>query len=464
MGFAPLGRHERLLYTSCDGNNGAFLPERRLAIIDYHKHNGSPFMGVLSVGREKPGIEMAHPVPGAGVVLGLLVVSVILNYIDRSNLSIAAPMLKDELKISAEQLGWLLSAFFWTYAGCQILAGWLVDRLDVKYVFAAGFALWSAATAVTGLAHGLAVLLVIRVVLGMGESVAYPAYSKIVPLLYPEERRGFANALISAGLSLGPGLGLLFGGVLMARFGWRPVFVLLGAASLIWIAPWFWWMPRAPAGSTAREQQGPGWVELVRCRQLWAVSLCLFCGNYTLYFMVTWLPYYLVKERGFSTVEMARIGASYFLAAAISATICGRLSDRWIRAGATPTKVRRGFMVAGLMSSGVLLVGTVVAPPAVSVGLLVLAGVAFGLGASNLWVITQRLAGRQAVGRWCGIQLFCGNMSGGVVSAVTGLVVQRTGHFLWAFVLLAGILWVGGLAWLFLVGEIEPVCWKQGSV
>ena len=121
-------------------------------------------------------------------------------------------------------------------------------------------------------------------------------------------------------------------------------------------------------------------------------------------------------------------------------------------------------MVAGLMSSGVLLVGTVVAPPAVSVGLLVLAGVAFGLGASNLWVITQRLAGRQAVGRWCGIQLFCGNMSGGVVSAVTGLVVQRTGHFLWAFVLLAGILWVGGLAWLFLVGEIEPVCWKQGSV
>jgi MFS family permease len=122
------------------------------------------------------------------------------------------------LKISAEQLGWLLSAFFWTYASCQIVAGWLVDRLDVKYVFAVGFAVWSAATAVTGLVHGLVALFTIRILLGIGESVAYPAYSKIVPRLYPEEGRGFANGMISTGLALGPGLGLLFGGVLMARF------------------------------------------------------------------------------------------------------------------------------------------------------------------------------------------------------------------------------------------------------
>ncbi len=421
-------------------------------------------MGVLEEKREKPVFEMAHPLRGAGIVLGLLVVSVILNYVDRSNLSIAAPMLKDELKISAEQLGWLLSAFFWTYASCQIVAGWLVDRLDVKYVFAVGFAVWSAATAVTGLVHGLVALFTIRILLGIGESVAYPAYSKIVPRLYPEEGRGFANGMISTGLALGPGLGLLFGGVLMARFGWRPFFIVLGAVSLLWLGPWLRWMPPAPIGSTARQQQGPGWRELVRCRQLWAVSLCLFCGNYSLYFTLTWLPYYLVKERGFSTLEMARIGAVYFFTAAISASICGRLSDRWIRAGGTPTRIRKGFMIASLMSGGVLMVATVMAPRAASVALLVMAGAAFGLGSSNLWVITQRLAGRQAVGRWCGIQLFCGNMSGGVGSAVTGYLVQRTGHFIWAFVLLGGILWVGGLAWMFLVGEIEPVCWKGRAI
>jgi MFS family permease len=418
-------------------------------------------MGVLAAEQEKPGTEVTRVVPGAGIVLGLLVVSVILNYVDRSNLSIAAPMLKDELKISPEQLGWLLSAFFWTYAGFQILAGWLVDRLDVKYVFACGFALWSTATAVTGLAHGLAALMAIRVILGIGESVAYPSYSKIVPRLFPEERRGFPNALIAAGLALGPGLGLLFGGVLMARFGWRPFFIVLGAASLFWLPPWLRWMPRAPKSSTMNEQQGPGWWQLLRCRQLWAVSLCLFCANYTLYFMLTWLPYYLVKERGFSTLEMARIGATYFFAAAIAATISGRLSDRWLRAGATPTRVRKGFMIASLMTGGVLMVATVMAPRGLSIVLLVLAGVAFGMGSSNIWVITQRLAGRQAVGRWCGIQLFCGNMSGGVGSAVTGYLVQRTGHFFWPFFLLACILWIGGLSWKFLVGKVEPVCWPD---
>jgi MFS transporter, ACS family, D-galactonate transporter len=195
-------------------------------------------MGGLGAEQEKSGVNRSHLetrrlVPEASIVLALLVASVILNYVDRSNLSIAAPMLKDELKISAEQLGWLLSSFFWTYASCQILTGWLVDRLDVKYVFAAGFVLWSAATAVTGLLHGLAALLAIRVLLGIGESVTYPSCSKIVSRLFPEQKRGFANALIATGLSVGPGIGLLFGGVLMSRFGWRPFFIVLGSASFL---------------------------------------------------------------------------------------------------------------------------------------------------------------------------------------------------------------------------------------
>jgi len=412
-------------------------------------------MGAVEVGSGK-----SRVVPGAGIVLALLFVSVILNYIDRSNLAIAAPRLKDELGISPGQLGVLLSAFFWTYAGCQLLAGWLVDRLDVKYVFGAGFALWSIATAVTGLVHGLTALLVLRVILGAGESVSYPAYSKIIARLFPEEERGFANSLIAAGLSLGPALGLLFGGVLMARFGWRPFFIAVGAASLLWLPPWLRWMPRAATGSNTRPEPGPDFAELLRCPQLWAVSLCLFCANYVLFFMVTWLPYYLERERGFSTVEMARIGAAYFFVAAISATITGRLSDRWIRAGGTPTRVRKGIMIAATLVGGLLMIATVLAPRTLSVGLLVLAGVAFGMSASNMWVITQRLAGRQAVGRWCGVQLFLANLSGVVVPAVTGFLVQRTGHFTAAFLLLGVMLWIGALSWIFLVGPIEPVLWK----
>src|ERR1700690_643290 len=149
--------------------------------------------------------------PGMNRVLFLLSLSVFINYIDRSNLSIAASLLKDELHLSASQLGILLSAFFWTYGLMQIPAGWLVDRFDVKWVFAAGFFVWSAATAVTGMLHGFAALLTIRVILGVGESVPFPSYSKILATYFDKSRRGSANSLIIAGLALGPALGMLVG-------------------------------------------------------------------------------------------------------------------------------------------------------------------------------------------------------------------------------------------------------------
>ena len=118
----------------------------------------------------------------------------------------------------------------------------------------------------------------------MGESVAYPSYAKIVARLFPEQRRGFANAVIAAGLAAGPGVGLLFGGVLMARFGWRPFFVVLGSVSLLWLLPWARFMPSAPP-VVSSTSDGPGYREILGERSLWATSLCLFCANYSLYFM-----------------------------------------------------------------------------------------------------------------------------------------------------------------------------------
>ena len=116
-------------------------------------------------------------------VLVLLGLSVFINYIDRTNLSVAAPLLKSELGLSASQLGILLSAFFWTYSFMQIPVGWLVDRFEVKWVFAIGFLIWSAATAFTGVVHTFVALLAIRVVLGVGESVAYPPIRKYSPAI-----------------------------------------------------------------------------------------------------------------------------------------------------------------------------------------------------------------------------------------------------------------------------------------
>jgi MFS family permease len=259
--------------------------------------------------------------PALTGVLVLLFLSVFINYVDRGNLSIAAPLLKDELGLSASQLGILLSSFFWTYATFQIVSGWLVDRLDVNKVLAAGFVLWSLATAATGLARGFAVLLVVRLILGISESVAYPSYSKILARDFREDQRGLANSVIAAGLVCGPGFGMFIGGTLMARHGWRPFFIVLGLVSLLWVVPWLKWMPRTRAPLwTAEEAAVPTIAAILQVRSAWGTCAGLFCGNYVNYFMITWLPYYMVRERHFSMDKMARVDGVSYLVLALPAT------------------------------------------------------------------------------------------------------------------------------------------------
>lgn len=407
-----------------------------------------------------------HDAPGTNGmnrVLFLLGLSVFINYIDRANLSVAAPLLKGELHLSASQLGILLSAFFWTYACMQLLAGWLVDRFEVKWIFAIGFFVWSTATAVTGMVHSFIMLLSVRVVLGIGESVAYPSYAKIFASHFVERQRGVANSVIGAGQALGPALGILFGGALVAHFGWRPFFIVLGLASLFWLAPWFRWMPRTSTHGLMHMKQGPRLSEIVKLRSSWGTWIGLFCANYFLYFLLTWLPFYLVSERHFSMDGMARIGGGTFLMAALSCLICGRLSDRWISAGATATRVRKTFVMVGMVSAGFCVAACALAPKGVLVGLLLLAGTSFGLVSSNLNAITQTLAGPHAAGRWMGAQNFVGNLAGAVAPALTGFLVDRTGQFYWPFLITAAVAWVGALQWVFVVGRVEPVIWKKGQ-
>jgi MFS family permease len=395
------------------------------------------------------------------LVLALLALSVFINYVDRGNLSIAAPMLKDELHLTASQLGILLSAFFWTYACLQPFAGWIVDRWNVNWVFAAGFFIWSAATATTGIVHVFAVLLILRLLLGVGESVAFPSYSKIIALNFPEEHRGIANAMVSTGIVLGPGFGMLFGGLLMARYGWRPFFLVLGLASMLWLIPWVKWMPKkhmavAPSGPAA-----PGLMEFLRLRSAWGTCIGLFADNYVSYFLITWLPFYLVRERHFSMDSMAKIGGVAYLLGACFAVLSGWVSDRWIASGASPTLVRKTFTGGGIACSGLLVGLAVVSGPVYCVAALILGVVFFGVCISNQWAITQTLAGPQAAGRWTGFQNFVGNLSGVVAPALTGFVLDRTGHFYWAFAITTAVALVGMSSWVFVVGRVEQVQWGE---
>jgi MFS transporter, ACS family, D-galactonate transporter len=400
---------------------------------------------------------------GMVVVVVLLMISVLINYIDRGNLSIAASMIQDELKISHSQLGILLSAFFWTYAACQLISGWLVDRFNVNWVMAGGFLVWSTATAMTGLVHGLAALFAVRLLLGVGESVAYPSYSKIFANHLHERHRGFANSLIAAGVSLGPALGLLAGGEVIAKFGWRPFFIVLGLGSLLWIPAWIAFMPRGPSlGGAVGRHVGPGIAEILEQRSLWGSAAGLFCVNYVSYFLIIWLPYYLTRERHLPTGTMVVIGALVYVMSSVFATICGWLSDRWIAAGSGPTLVRKGFMSAGMILSAIFLVAGVAAPRMhIAMLLWLLAGAAYGVSASNTWAITQALAGPQAAGKWTGFQNFIGNMAGIVAGALTGYLLDRTGRFFWPFTATAIIAVFGCLCYVFIVGPIEEARWRS---
>jgi MFS family permease len=396
-------------------------------------------------------------------VLILLVISVSINYIDRGNLSIAAPLLRDELGISPTQLGFLLSSFFWTYSAFQIISGWLVDRFDANWVIAAGFLLWSAATAATGMIQSFGMLIVLRLLLGIGESVAYPCYSKILVGHFAEHQRGIANSLIDAGTKCGPALGTLAGGLLMARFGWRPFFVVLGLASLFWLPLWFKWMPRGQGVAARNSGETPSIAAILGRGAAWATFAGHFCGNYFWYFLLTWLPFYLVRERHFSLNQMASLGSLAYLVTAAATTVTGWVSDRAIAAGAAPTSVRKACTGFGL-GFATIIIGVPALPNSTASMIVLLLGcMSYGIFASSHWAITQTLAGPLAAGKWSGLQNFVANLAGVAAPFITGFVVSATGRFYWAFAVSAGVALGGAIIYTFCLGTIEPLEWHKSD-
>ena len=196
-------------------------------------------------------------------LVGLLALSVFINYVDRGNLSVAAPVLGRELSVSPTQLGLLFSAFFWTYALCQIPAGWLVDRFNVNRVYAAAYLIWSVATLLTAFAHTLTALLIVRLLLGLGESVVYPACSQILVRNFSEQERGRANSLIDVGAKAGPALGTLLGGLIVASCGWRALFLAAGVIGLLWLGPWYLWAESGERGPRETTEPGPTLLQIL---------------------------------------------------------------------------------------------------------------------------------------------------------------------------------------------------------
>ena len=393
----------------------------------------------------------------AATLVFLLGAAVFLNYVDRGAIGIAAPLMKSDLGLSEEAYGVAFSAFFWIYAPVQLFAGWLCDRFSVYKLIAAGILLWAASTLLMGVVGGLASLLVLRIMLGVGESLAFPGSSKIIARHVPAERRGMANAALAMGIALGPAVGTLAGGLIVANWGWRAMFVVFGLVTLIWLAPWRQTVRSLSNRQVFDDGQRVPLTALLRKWPLWSMSIVHCLGNYCFYFLLAWLPLFLTKSRGFTITEMTLLATLGYAVQGACAFAYGQFSDWWTRSGRSEAACRRWMMVASQALAAAAILGLAYAHSAVSIGILLcLAGAASASLSMNLYAVAQMFAGPRASGTWVGFQNALGNASGIFGPIVTGMVVDHAGYGS-AFVLTAAIAALGAIWWAIGVPRIEQI-------
>src|SRR6266851_5933422 len=406
------------------------------------------------------GLPQAKSQPSFAPALVLLGLAIVINYVDRGNLSIAAPLVQTELALSASKLGILFSGFFYTYTVLQFVVGGIVDRFGANRVLSAGLLLWSLASIATGFAGGFIVLLSLRLLLGVGESVAFPCTSKVIAENVADEHRGLANGVITAGLKLGPAVGAFGAGILIAKYGWRSVFLWTGIASLFWLPAWFAWMPKPGGSRSPSAAISIGYRAIFKQRAFWACSAGHFCFNYLSYFLMTWLPFYLAHERHLSQLALSKAAGAYYLVDSASALFTGWLSDRLIMCGASASLVRKAASAIGSITAAGALLMCAFADPNTYYAWLLLAGIGSGAAGCGVFLFAQTIAGPRAVGKWSALQNGFGNFAGLAAPALTGFMVDKTGHFFTAFALVAAVSLTGALVWSFAV-EFVPVDWSR---
>jgi MFS family permease len=322
---------------------------------------------------------------------------------------------------------------------------------------AAGIMLWAASTLLMGFAGGFSSLLVLRVMLGVGESISFPGSSKIIARHVPADRRGVANAAVATGIALGPAAGTLAGGLILGQWGWRPIFFVFGLVTLLWLMPWGQTVRTLPTTGHDDQKVRVPVAKLLGKWPLWSMSIVHALGNYCFYFLLAWLPLFLTKARGFSIGEMTFLATLGYAVQGACALSYGHFSDWWTRSGRSEAACRRGMMVASQALAAVSILGLAFAQGAVAIGILLcFAGAASAALSLNLYAIAQMFAGPRASGTWVGVQNSIGNLSGIVGPIVTGIVVQRAGYDS-AFILTAAIAAFGAAWWAWAVPRIQQI-------
>ena len=392
-------------------------------------------------------------------IVSLLATALFINYIDRGTLPTAAHLIQDDLGFAPDRLGVLMSAFFWCYSLLQLPVGALAERFGAQRVLAAGLAVWACATMLMGVVHSFAALLALRVLLGIGESVAFPSVSNLLATVVPLKRLGLANGVVAFGYLFGPAVGSLVGGLLMASYGWRSAFWVFGALSLLWLIPWSRVRIPAPVAA-ARTGTDPPLSALLKRRELWGTSLGLFSVNYAFYFTLSWLPFYVVREQGFSTEKMAWFTFCCYCVHAASGLIAGWLIDRAIVRSGRANLAYKSVMGVTHLGFVVCMVCIALAPAPWALAAILLYQVLDGANSPGVFAIPQMLAGPRAAGRWVGIQNGIGNFAGIIAPALSGFLVGQSQHFTSAFLVAAVISVLGVVGWVFMIPKVAPLEWR----
>lgn len=425
---------------------------------------------------------MNETLPGAAAtkgryaVLALIAAGTMINYLDRTLLSVAAPSMAAELGIGAATMGIVFSAFSWTYALAQIPGGVFLDRFGVRLTYFLSVGLWSVFTMLQGAAQGLVSLLTFRLGLGAAEAPCFPANSRVLVSWFPQRERGRANSVYSVGMYFGIAFlsPLLFW--IVQSFGWRVLFMSVGALGVIFAGVWYTlyrdphesrWANKAEldliaegggvatgAAATPFSWSDVAW--LLKKRQILGASIGQFATNSTLVFFLTWFPTYLATERHMGWLKVGFYAVLPFIAASVGVLVGGQLSDALVKRSGSATFGRKLPIVGGLLLSS-----TIVAAAFLKSDVLVIAVMSvafFGQGMSNLgWTLISDVAPKRLVGLTGGVFNFCTNLAGIVTPIVIGFVVASTGSFFGGLAFIGVVALIGALSYTFVVGEVARI-------
>jgi MFS transporter, ACS family, D-galactonate transporter len=395
-------------------------------------------------------------------VVGLLSLGMVISYFDRVNLTVALPAIAPGLGLDREQQGMALSAIFWAYTAFQIPAGILIDRYGVRTPYLIGFLLWSLASAATALTTGLASLIAMRILVGTGEAVVAPASMRYISAHFAEKQRGLAVGLYMTGTKIGPALGLPLAAALVAAYGWRTMFVLLGLASLIWLVPWLAWVKRDDPAARPRGHASSALAERMTFRQIVTspimagVIIGTYCYMYFVYYSMTWMPLYLRERHGMSIQQMGWYSGVSFAGMAVVAALAGWAADRLIVRGWDAVNVRKGFTIAGFVAASTQAMCAYVSSPEWMLFFVIFSLCGLGLATANYWALTQTLVPGGSVALVVAIQNTAANLAGIVAPWLTGWMIEKTGSFDAPIKAVGLWLALGIAAYVFLVRRPRP--------